>query len=182
MSKPKFTVSAELYELPNMFGFWISDPDQMRLLEAEVKGKWWRSAYVFIGDYLLLELDLKPDDEDSSRIATYVKHYNYTIDGPELILEPLIITDDDQVEHGPPAGRSWAMTSDGRFNLQLEGYWWRFVPATIEELEAAGFNRKLIELYVEDAKEEGLEVIETFDEAKARQLIKEARAREDAEN
>lgn len=74
------------------------------------------------------------------------------------------------------------MTSDGRFNLQLEDYWWRFVPATLEELEAAGFNRNLIELYVEDAEEEGLEVIETFDVAKARQLIKEARAREEAEN
>ena len=182
MSKPKFTVAVEWYELPNMFGFWISDPDQMRLLEAEVKGKWWRSAYVFIGDHLLLELDLKPDDEDSSRIATYVKHYTYSIDGPELILQPLLIMDDKQVERGPIAGRSWAMTSDGRFNLQLEGYWWRFAPATIEELEAAGFNRKLIELYVEDAEEEGLEVIETFDKAKARQLIKEARAREDAEN
>ena len=182
MSKPKFTVSAELYELPNMFGFWISDPDQIRLLEAEVKGKWWLSAYLFVGDDFLYELDLKPDDEDRSRIATYVKHYNYTIDGPELILEPLIITDDNQVERGPAAGRSWAMTSDGRFNLQLEDYWWRFVPATIEELEAAGFNRKLIDIFVKLAGEEGLEVIETFDEAKARQLIKEARAREDAEN
>ena len=182
MSKPKFTVSAEFYELPYMFGFWISDPDQIRLLEAEVKGKWWRSGYLFMGSHFLYELDLKPDDEDSSRIATYVKHYTYSIDGPELILQPLLITDDEQVERGPIAGRSWAMTSDGRFNLQLEDYWWRFVPATIEELEGAGFNRKLIEIFVRLAGEEGLEVIETFDEAKARQLIKEARAREDAEN
>ena len=59
MSKPKFTVSAELYELPNMFGFWISDPDQMRLLEAEVKGKWWRTAYIFIGDPFTLTIGLK---------------------------------------------------------------------------------------------------------------------------
>lgn len=182
MGRTDLSVLIEFYELPRLFGFWISDYEQLKQFEAEVKERWWPSVYLFVTEHLLYVLDLKPDDEVPGRIATYVKHYSYEIDGPELVLQPLIITDDRQIERGPVAKRPWALTSDGRFNIQIEDFWWRFVPATIDELTTAGFNRELIEMFVKDAREEGIEVIEKFDEAKARELIKEARAREEAEN
>lgn len=180
--KPKVSGLIQLYELPHLFGFWIDDPEQHAKLEVGTKEKWMPRGCLFLGDHFMFQLDLDVDDEEPDRMATYVKHYVYEIDGPDLILQYIKIKKGGERERGPVGKLPWLMTSDGRLNLQMEDFWWRYVPATVDDLVAAGFNRGLIEEYVSETRKVGQFVEEIFTVEKARELIKAARAKEEAEN
>ena len=180
--EPAFKVLTEFYSLPRMFGFWICDPEQMRQREEATKKKWWPVALLFFGDHHEIWLHRRPHDEAPDAMVTDVLFHVYDIDGPTFVVQQLILEGEEEVRRSEAAEVPWSLSDDGRLNFLSEGIMWRYIPAGIDDLVAAGFSRVLIESYIRDFEEAGEEVIEKFDETKARQLIKEARAKEEAEN
>ena len=180
--EPAFKVLTEFYWLPRMFGFWIADPDQIRVEEEATKKKWWPDALLFFGDHHEIWLHRQPADDDPDAMITNVLYHVYEIDGPTFVVQQLIPEGEDKIRKSEVVEVPWALSDDGRLNFQDDGILWRYVPASIDDLEAAGFSRVLIQSFIKDFTEAGEEVIEEFDEAKAKQLIEEARAKEEAEN
>ena len=183
MKERKLKVLTEYYfGLPYLFGFWISDPEQIRLREEVTKEKWLPRGWLFMGDHHLIQLDLTEDDDKSKDLATLARFFVYDLDGPLLNVQALLGDGKERIERSEILEMPWAITDDQRLNLKNADIWWRYIPASIDDLDDAGFSRSIIGSLMADFREEGLQVIEKFDETKARQFIKEARAKEEAEN
>ena len=183
MNGRNFRILTEYYfQLPYLLGFWISDPEQVRLREEATKEKWLPRGWMFMGDHHLVQLDITEDDDDPNETATRARFFVYEMNGPLLTIQALLGNGKEKIERSDVMEIPWALTDDGRLNLRVEDIWWRYIPASIDDLDAAGFARLLVDTLIADFRKEGLEVIEKFDEAKARELIEEARAKEEAEN
>ena len=172
---PQFEILDELYQLPYLFGFWLSDPEEDERLLRWTGEKWTPKAYMFLGETMQLELDLDEDPDVPGRIATYVGDYAYEIDGADLIMQRVFLNDDDELVHDPVIVTvPWGITDDGRLTLDIADHIWWYVPASVDDLVAAGFNRPAIEHLIKQFRDDGDVVIEKFDLEKARELIDEA--------
>ena len=181
MKKPQFKIVTEFYELPHLFGFWITDPVELDRRKEATNEEWLPRGWLFVGDRHLIQLDFVDDDEGDD-VVTRGRYLVYELDGPTMKVQALARDSDGSMTKTEPVDLPWALTEDRRLNLQGEGWWWRYVPASLDDLVEAGFERNLVEGILEDFRTQGVEAVEHFDEATARKLIVDARRREDEEH
>lgn len=116
----------------HLAGFWLNDPNW-----AETN-RFIPTATFFYGTIFLCDLHLR-DDPETGEPATECVGYTYTLSGDRITVIPNVqpANDVDIIMH---EGR-WRFDEAGKLWIHKGGIWTPLNPASIDDMERAGFPR-----------------------------------------
>lgn len=165
-------VLIHLYELPRLFGVWIVDPEYREALGRKIGKTVYPVAQIYL-PYHVVHLQIDPDEDGSDGLYTTAQYLAYQLEGTQMVLRPLVREEDGEVGLGEESLVAWAISDDVRLNLNFNDQWWRFVPTDLDGLRSEGFHDEILESVQENARNSGMEIEESFDIARAEQLIRQ---------
>ena len=170
-TEPEIKVRPDLYELPHLFGFWLQDPYTVRQEEKAENIKVWPDVLLFLGPQIQIELFMEQDDDDPEARQVTVVESRYRVgkasEPGTMYFERIGVNDKGEPEIGPEQKLNWAFLKSGRFAEFISGDVWLYVPASVDDIVAAGYPRELIESSIGKWVEAGWDYIETFNEEAA---------------
>lgn len=158
-----------MFDLPYLFGAWITDPVEIEKRERIVELPSFPRAWLFSDDMRLVRMDLGPSSDGSGDISVFGMQFEYEIDGFVLVMNQLFGPEADSERVPNRTLRlPWSISINMRLNLVADELVWRYVPATLDE---QGFNLDFFEDRIAEAVARGACFIERFDFETAEKII-----------
>ena len=171
---PGYKIRTDLYELPALFGFWIEDPEAVQFMEKSLGEPYYPTVRMFFGQELEIRLAMveNEDDPNTVRIVQFSIKYRLgsDLDTGGIFLQEESEGPNGETVRGEEVRMEWAIHANGKLIFRGRGLVWYFVPATIDDIVAAGYPRYVIDAILEKAGNIGWEYVETFNEETAEEL------------
>jgi len=161
-------VRADLYELAHLFGFWLEHPYLVEARSRHFGEELQPIALLFFGDRYMMQLAKIRSQQRSWETAWAM--YEYELDDGDIFLWRIDVDRDGRWTYAEPVAQQWGIHHDGRLSTQIGNIMTGYLPATVDQLVEAGYERHLIDRYIREWATLGAGYVELFNEKTAEEL------------